>query len=655
MHRFNARSLSILIIIIAALVISANQANAAAASRAPSQQYDAGDPTASEQFVLELINRARSNPPAEATRLNITNSSGAIDITEGLPDPTLVKVQPPLAMNKILLGTARGHSQDMYANNYFAHESQNGTVSPSQRIQAAGYNFNTFGENIATASNLDAGGLEDLLMVDSGVTGRGHRQNLLSAFSTTTPVYQEIGAGYFLGSGDESNIEQNVLTEDFGSTGTTGPFILGVVYNDQNGNNFYDAGEGISGVSVTPDSGTFFAVTSTSGGFVIPVTAGTYNLTFASSTLGSVVKSVTVGTDNVKIDARTSEFSNGGTGNNPPPPSPTPAPGSPVITSTLTATAAVGTPFSYQITASGAGVTFSSSNLPSFLTSNSLTSNGNIISGTPTVGGLVAINLSATNSLGTDNEVLMLTITKSTADSAPQFVSPPTASPAFPTTGSAVTLTASATDTDNDLLLYTWDFADGTTGLGATITHVYTTPGVYQVKVTVSDGISTISDTVDVAVNSATSTVQPGDLNVQKVQLKFDFVHSGKDSIKLSGTLNVGVGFSPHNASLSVFLGKSVTTSTLNAHATSSDRSFKLTGKLSKAGTFTAPQAKFTFSLRNQKLFDALSDFGFTKTGSGPVHMNAIVELSGVSYTAPITVNYSTKQSKTGPSTGTGK
>jgi hypothetical protein len=42
-----------------------------------------GDPTAGEQLVLEMINRARANPDAEGTRLSI-------DIHEGLDRKSVV-------------------------------------------------------------------------------------------------------------------------------------------------------------------------------------------------------------------------------------------------------------------------------------------------------------------------------------------------------------------------------------------------------------------------------------------------------------------------------------------------------------------------------------------------------------------------------------
>jgi len=57
-------------------------------------------------------------------------------------------------------------------------------------------------------------------------------------------------------------------------------------------------------------------------------------------------------------------------------------------------------------------------------------------------------------------------------------------------------------DVDADTLTYTWDFADGTTGKGVAPTHVYATPGNYDVKLTVSDGqlTSTMTQTVDLTV-----------------------------------------------------------------------------------------------------------------------------------------------------------
>src|SRR5438445_349290 len=97
-----------------------------ASRTAAAQQYDSGDPTADEQRVLEMINRARANPWAEGTRLGPQGLPNG-DITEGLVAPdNVIGARPPLAMNKILLGTARAHNLDMYTNNYFAHNTLSG-------------------------------------------------------------------------------------------------------------------------------------------------------------------------------------------------------------------------------------------------------------------------------------------------------------------------------------------------------------------------------------------------------------------------------------------------------------------------------------------------------------------------------------------------
>jgi len=56
-----------------------------------------------------------------------------------------------------------------------------------------------------------------------------------------------------------------------------------------NGNNRYDPGEGIGGVTVTSNAGTFYAVTSQSGGYAIPVTMapGTYQVVFSGGAGGT--------------------------------------------------------------------------------------------------------------------------------------------------------------------------------------------------------------------------------------------------------------------------------------------------------------------------------------------------------------------------------
>lgn len=263
--------------------------------------YDSGGTTPTEQLVLEYINRARSNPVAEGQRLGI-------DIHEGLPDPSLVGPRPPLAMNKLLLGIARAHSQEMYVMNYFSHNDPNGTT-PFDRMTHAGYDYVRGGENMAAAgTDVSATELEDFMMIDAGTQGRPHRVNLLdliNSYPCGDPpcAYSEVGIGYYDGGTPDSNGLTSLITEDFGATLNTGPFLLGVVYNDKNNNNFYDIGEGIAGVTITTSTGGYYAISSASGGYAIPIgTSGTITVTASGESFGQITKTLTLTGANIKLD-----------------------------------------------------------------------------------------------------------------------------------------------------------------------------------------------------------------------------------------------------------------------------------------------------------------------------------------------------------------
>ncbi len=265
-----------------------------------------------------MINRARFDPVSEGERLGI-------DITEGLTDTEKAQVglRPPLAMNKILLGTARAHSDDMYANNYFDHPDLQGH-SPFDRMEAAGYSILTAGENIAARTNGSSARLEDDLMIDDGIPGRGHRLNLLDFYdpSLKPDYFTEVGCGYSHNTHPNNQLFGDFLTQDFGANlDTPGPFLLGVVYNDSNHNNFYDAGEGIAGVMVTSDSGNFYAVTGSAGGFAFPLGNGDHTITFSGGPLASpVTHDITVSGDNYKLDLRSGVAVEGGADVKPPKP-----------------------------------------------------------------------------------------------------------------------------------------------------------------------------------------------------------------------------------------------------------------------------------------------------------------------------------------------
>lgn len=83
-------------------------------------------------------------------------------------------------------------------------------------------------------------------------------------------------------------------------------------------------------------------------------------------------------------------------------------PGVPIITAPImTASAQINVPFTLQVSASGGPATFAASGLPANLTINPTTG---LISGIPASLGVSTVTLTATNTLGTGNSTLTLTV-----------------------------------------------------------------------------------------------------------------------------------------------------------------------------------------------------------------------------------------------------
>ncbi|NJK81929.1 MAG: CAP domain-containing protein [Chloroflexaceae bacterium] len=100
---------------------------------------------------------------------------------------------PPLTRNNQLDTAAYAHSEDMALNDYFAHESRDG--SPFwMRIQAAGYNF------ALAAENLVAGTADPAVAVATWMSSDAHRVNILNCDLTET------GLGFYTLDGDTGNI-----------------------------------------------------------------------------------------------------------------------------------------------------------------------------------------------------------------------------------------------------------------------------------------------------------------------------------------------------------------------------------------------------------------------------------------------------------------
>ena len=251
--------------------------------------------TNQEQLLVELVNRARANPAAEAAQFSI-------DLNAGLPAGTISpNPKQPLAPHQLLINSAGLHSQDMLDRDYFDHRNPEGK-SPTDRAAALGYS-GSVSENISWGGS--TGPIDNNQHVlerhEALFKSSGHRKSLLNEPS------RELGVGvrYGVFTRNNNSFNASMVTEVFGVGSFA--YITGVVFDDRVvANNFYDIGEGTSDVVITATAAngqSFQTMTGMSGGYALQVASGTYNVIFSKNGLTSGAgRVVTIGDQNVKVD-----------------------------------------------------------------------------------------------------------------------------------------------------------------------------------------------------------------------------------------------------------------------------------------------------------------------------------------------------------------
>jgi uncharacterized protein YkwD len=95
---------------------------------------------------------------------------------------------PSLSLDATLAATARAHSADMVARDFFSHDNPDG-CSSSCRATAAGYRWRMIGENIYMMKGWELSPLEAAVMIVNGwMSSPGHRENLLKEGYTESGV-----------------------------------------------------------------------------------------------------------------------------------------------------------------------------------------------------------------------------------------------------------------------------------------------------------------------------------------------------------------------------------------------------------------------------------------------------------------------------------
>jgi Cysteine-rich secretory protein family/SdrD B-like domain len=277
-------------------------------------------PTAQEQQMLELVNRMRQAPAAELNILlnsgdpNIDNALTFFNVDRNTLNQQWSQLSPtaPVAWSSELSNAALSHNQQMIAANLQSHQVP-GELPFAQRNVNAGYqDFSYLGENIAAYSTSVFQG-EASLAIDWGngpdgiQSPTGHRNNIMSG------NFREIGIGVTANSGN--SLGPQVITQELGNRFSleNKAWLLGVAFNDNNNNQFYDVGEGLSGVTVEvdnlsqPTATPLITTTLDAGGYQTLLDPGQYQVKFLQN--NTLLKSENISVDsqnptNIKQDLR---------------------------------------------------------------------------------------------------------------------------------------------------------------------------------------------------------------------------------------------------------------------------------------------------------------------------------------------------------------
>jgi hypothetical protein len=247
-----------------------------------------------QEFVYQL-NWARHDPHAYSLQQGL-----GVDLSD--VDPS-----HPLAINSELGVSAKFHADELAEHNYFAHQSNVTGDWPNKMARDAGYDLpDHWPDDSNQVESLAAGTLYDraakavdALIIDEGVPGVGHRLQLL-AIGDFYRGNQEIGVGF---AANNQSTYTHYWAAHLARTGDGDNFLTGVVYDDVNQNNRYDAGEGIAGTTV--EVGAQSVTTNEAGGWSIIAADGSHVVRVVDAIAGiNSVAVVDMSSVNVEVDFR---------------------------------------------------------------------------------------------------------------------------------------------------------------------------------------------------------------------------------------------------------------------------------------------------------------------------------------------------------------
>jgi Ca2+-binding RTX toxin-like protein len=269
-------------------------------------------PSVAEQYYLCLINRDRADPAGAYDRFLAEATPGTeaalayFGVSLSLLEDQLAAFPPvpPLAWNASLAISAERHSLLIVE---YDEQSHNLPGEPGlfQRIVEAGYDdARALAENVYAYSDGPLHG-HAAFLIDWGYGPGGMQSPAGHRIAILSPTYTEIGIGIVTDADSDTRVGTEIVTQHFGTTWSPEAQIVGVVIDDRDGDDFYDPGEGLGGVTVTASGGgeTYVTTSWASGGYQMQLPPGTYVVTFSGGGLeGEITETVTIAASNVGLD-----------------------------------------------------------------------------------------------------------------------------------------------------------------------------------------------------------------------------------------------------------------------------------------------------------------------------------------------------------------
>jgi serralysin len=292
-------------------------------------------PTNEEQLMVEMVNRMRADPQAELAKLANINTAPSIhwatprstdshtasalsffnvNATTLYNQWQLLAPAPPVAWNENLAVSAQTYSNVMIAANAQAHnldehKFEDGSVDLIGRVEAGGFTFEGggfAGESIfSSGQSVQHAHAAFAIDWGSGPGGiqnpAGHRDLIMDS------QMREVGIG-IVSATVTPHVGPKVFTQHFAVDYDDDPFLTGVIYRENDSNNFYSLGEGLGNITVVAtdvaNGQKFTTTTYGSGGYNLELREGrSYNIVASGPGLGQFSASgLFLGSENVKYD-----------------------------------------------------------------------------------------------------------------------------------------------------------------------------------------------------------------------------------------------------------------------------------------------------------------------------------------------------------------